>query len=122
MCVLLFTDVALAFSKFHVDKFQIAKIDRWVTRLGRKIIAFQRVNCSRLWFSDYIFLLSFVEFRSTKRFGSDGKRFEHLAFLNLAQNVVCLVWSYISKLIHLHYDNVFINLAMYVPWTGENYG
>ncbi|KAK8493713.1 hypothetical protein V6N12_019300 [Hibiscus sabdariffa] len=32
---------------------------------------------------------------STKRFGSDGKRFEHLAFLNLAQNVVCLVWSYI---------------------------
>ncbi|PPD76694.1 hypothetical protein GOBAR_AA27115 [Gossypium barbadense] len=34
---------------------------------------------------------------STKRFGSDGKRFEHLAFLNLAQNVVCLVWSYIIE-------------------------
>ncbi|OWM89571.1 hypothetical protein CDL15_Pgr024319 [Punica granatum] len=33
--------------------------------------------------------------RSTKRFGPDGKRFEHLSFLNLAQNVVCLVWSYI---------------------------
>ncbi|XP_068648615.1 UDP-galactose/UDP-glucose transporter 3 [Aristolochia californica] len=32
---------------------------------------------------------------STKKFGPDGKRFEHLAFLNLAQNVVCLVWSLI---------------------------
>ncbi|KAK1289949.1 UDP-galactose/UDP-glucose transporter 3 [Acorus calamus] len=30
---------------------------------------------------------------STKQFGPDGKRFEHLAFLNLAQNVVCFVWS-----------------------------
>ncbi|PPR99412.1 hypothetical protein GOBAR_AA21253 [Gossypium barbadense] len=60
-----------------------------------KDVAFQRVNCSRLWVSNYIFFLYFVEFRSTKRFGSDGKRFEHLAFLNLAQNVVCLVWSYI---------------------------
>ncbi|XP_057530649.1 UDP-galactose/UDP-glucose transporter 3-like [Amaranthus tricolor] len=32
---------------------------------------------------------------STKRFGEDKKRFEHLAFLNLAQNVVCLIWSLI---------------------------
>lgn len=32
---------------------------------------------------------------STKRFGPDGKRFEHLAFLNLAQNVVCLAWSFV---------------------------
>ncbi|XP_039117448.1 UDP-galactose/UDP-glucose transporter 3-like [Dioscorea cayenensis subsp. rotundata] len=32
---------------------------------------------------------------STKRFGPDGKRFEHLAFLNLAQNLVCFVWSLI---------------------------
>ncbi|KAI3911767.1 hypothetical protein MKW92_012301 [Papaver armeniacum] len=32
---------------------------------------------------------------STKRFGPDGERFEHLSFLNLAQNVVCLVWSFI---------------------------
>ncbi|KAK7362217.1 hypothetical protein VNO77_04324 [Canavalia gladiata] len=31
---------------------------------------------------------------STKRFGPDGERFEYLAFLNLAQSVVCLVWSY----------------------------
>ncbi|CAH2037743.1 unnamed protein product [Thlaspi arvense] len=29
------------------------------------------------------------EIRSTKKFGEDGKRFEHLAFLNLAQNL----WS-----------------------------
>ncbi|KAI3985844.1 hypothetical protein MKX01_026630 [Papaver californicum] len=36
---------------------------------------------------------------STKRFGPDGERFEHLSFLNLAQNVVCLFWSFImSKL------------------------
>ncbi|XP_077250000.1 UDP-galactose/UDP-glucose transporter 3 [Tasmannia lanceolata] len=32
---------------------------------------------------------------STKRFGPDGKQFEHLSFLNLAQNVVCLIWSLI---------------------------
>ncbi|OVA13321.1 UAA transporter [Macleaya cordata] len=32
---------------------------------------------------------------STKRFGPDGERFEHLSFLNLAQNVVCLFWSFI---------------------------
>lgn len=36
---------------------------------------------------------------STKRFGPDGKRFEHLSFLNLAQNVVCLIWSLIMLLI-----------------------
>ncbi|RYR25349.1 hypothetical protein Ahy_B02g059045 isoform L [Arachis hypogaea] len=35
--------------------------------------------------------------RSTKRFGPNGERFEHLAFLNLAQNVICLIWSYISE-------------------------
>ncbi|KAJ3691928.1 hypothetical protein LUZ60_012278 [Juncus effusus] len=32
---------------------------------------------------------------STKRFGPDGSRFSHLAFLNFAQNVVCFVWSFI---------------------------
>ncbi|XP_008793442.1 UDP-galactose/UDP-glucose transporter 3-like [Phoenix dactylifera] len=32
---------------------------------------------------------------STKRFGPDGKRFEYLSFLNLAQNVVCFIWSFI---------------------------
>ncbi|KAK8508162.1 hypothetical protein V6N11_073663 [Hibiscus sabdariffa] len=45
--------------------------------------------------SAYIYQGILQETLSTKRFGSDGKRFEHLAFLNLAQNVVCLVWSYI---------------------------
>ncbi|KAK6242785.1 hypothetical protein QUC31_013495 [Theobroma cacao] len=45
--------------------------------------------------SAYIYQGVLQETLSTKRFGPDGKRFEHLAFLNLAQNVVCLVWSYI---------------------------
>lgn len=51
--------------------------------------------------SRYVFLLIFFffGFRSTKRF--DGERFEHLAFLNLAQNVVCLIWSFISKILSL---------------------
>lgn len=44
--------------------------------------------------------------RSTKRFGQDNKRFEHLAFLNLAQNVVCLIWSFISKFIFCALRNV----------------
>ncbi|XP_038997284.1 UDP-galactose/UDP-glucose transporter 3-like [Hibiscus syriacus] len=45
--------------------------------------------------SAYIYQGVLQETLSTKRFGLDGKRFEHLAFLNLAQNVICLVWSYI---------------------------
>jgi hypothetical protein len=36
-------------------------------------------------------------FRSTKRFGPAARRFEHLAFLNFAQNVMCFVWSFISE-------------------------
>ncbi|XP_051199864.1 UDP-galactose/UDP-glucose transporter 3 [Lolium perenne] len=32
---------------------------------------------------------------STKRFGPEARRFDHLAFLNFAQNVVCFVWSFI---------------------------
>ncbi|KAJ0638236.1 putative UAA transporter [Helianthus annuus] len=32
---------------------------------------------------------------STKRFGPNKERFEHLAFLNLAQSAVCLQWSFI---------------------------
>ncbi|KAM0983945.1 hypothetical protein ACFX2I_011350 [Malus domestica] len=43
----------------------------------------------------YIYQGVLQETLSTKRFGPDGDRFEHLAFLNLAQNVVCLIWSYI---------------------------
>ncbi|CAA7395084.1 unnamed protein product [Spirodela intermedia] len=46
-----------------------------------------------IWFA-YITQGVLQETVSTKRFGPDGKRFEHLAFLNLAQNVVCLIWSF----------------------------
>ncbi|XP_011001670.1 PREDICTED: UDP-galactose/UDP-glucose transporter 3-like [Populus euphratica] len=45
--------------------------------------------------SAYIYQGFLQETLSTKRFGADGKRFEQLAFLNLAQSVVCLIWSYI---------------------------
>uniref|UniRef100_A0A5B6Z4Z7 Putative UDP-galactose transporter 3 isoform 1 n=1 Tax=Davidia involucrata TaxID=16924 RepID=A0A5B6Z4Z7_DAVIN len=45
--------------------------------------------------SAYIYQGVLQETVSTKRFGPDKKRFEHLAFLNLAQNVVCLIWSFI---------------------------
>ncbi|KAK4261147.1 hypothetical protein QN277_004189 [Acacia crassicarpa] len=45
--------------------------------------------------SAYIYQGFVQETLSTKRFGPDGQRFDHLAFLNLAQNGVCLVWSYI---------------------------
>ncbi|KAJ6395187.1 hypothetical protein OIU77_020448 [Salix suchowensis] len=45
--------------------------------------------------SAYIYQGVLQETLSTKRFGADGKRFEHLAFLNLAQSVVCFIWSYI---------------------------
>nr|ACU18391.1 unknown [Glycine max] len=43
--------------------------------------------------SAYIYQGVLQENVSTKRF--NGERFEHLAFLNLAQNVVCLIWSFI---------------------------
>ncbi|KAH0939653.1 hypothetical protein HID58_007114 [Brassica napus] len=49
---------------------------------------------SGIW-SAYIYQGVLQETLSTKRFGPDEKRFEHLAFLNLAQSVVCLVWSFI---------------------------
>ncbi|KAL4392242.1 hypothetical protein AHAS_Ahas03G0325500 [Arachis hypogaea] len=45
--------------------------------------------------SAYIYQGVLQETLSTKRFGPNGERFEHLAFLNLVQNVVCLIWSYI---------------------------
>ncbi|KAM7464542.1 hypothetical protein LguiA_032663 [Lonicera macranthoides] len=45
--------------------------------------------------SAYIYQGVLQETLSTKQFGLDKKRFEHLAFLNLAQSVVCLVWSFI---------------------------
>ncbi|KAG8383105.1 hypothetical protein BUALT_Bualt05G0150200 [Buddleja alternifolia] len=43
----------------------------------------------------YIYQGVLQETVSTKRFGPDKKRFEHLAFLNLAQSVVCLLWSFL---------------------------
>ncbi|KAL7091456.1 hypothetical protein ACP275_12G107400 [Erythranthe tilingii] len=43
----------------------------------------------------YIYQGVLQETVSTKRFGADKERFEHLAFLNLAQNVVCLIWSFL---------------------------
>ncbi|GER49535.1 UDP-galactose transporter [Striga asiatica] len=43
----------------------------------------------------YIYQGVLQETVSTKRFGPDKKRFEHLAFLNLAQSVVCLIWSFL---------------------------
>ncbi|KAJ8529181.1 hypothetical protein K7X08_036016 [Anisodus acutangulus] len=42
----------------------------------------------------YIYQGVHQETVSTKRFGPNKERFEHLAFLNLAQNVVCLIWSF----------------------------
>ncbi|CAA2971763.1 UDP-galactose UDP-glucose transporter 3 [Olea europaea subsp. europaea] len=45
--------------------------------------------------SAYIYQGVLQETVSTKRFGPEKKRFEHLAFLNLAQNVFCLNWSFI---------------------------
>ncbi|XP_057871838.1 UDP-galactose/UDP-glucose transporter 3 isoform X2 [Cryptomeria japonica] len=67
--------------------------------MEKEMSGFQRV----LWlllcvggiFSAYIYQGFLQETLSTKRFGPDGKRFEHLAFLNFAQNIVCLIWSYI---------------------------
>lgn len=49
--------------------------------------------------SAYIYQGVLQETLSTKRFGPDKKRFEHLAFLNLAQNVVCLIWSFIMLML-----------------------
>ncbi|XP_057777138.1 UDP-galactose/UDP-glucose transporter 3 [Salvia miltiorrhiza] len=53
---------------------------------------------SGIW-AAYIYQGVLQETLSTKRFGLDGKRFEHLAFLNLAQSVVCLIWSFMMIII-----------------------
>ncbi|KAK1413763.1 hypothetical protein QVD17_35544 [Tagetes erecta] len=44
--------------------------------------------------SAYIYQGVLQETVSTKRFGPNKDRFEHLAFLNLAQSAVCLQWSF----------------------------
>ncbi|KAI5084129.1 hypothetical protein GOP47_0000298 [Adiantum capillus-veneris] len=51
--------------------------------------------CAAGIFSAYITQGVLQETLSTKKFGPDGSRFKHLPFLNFAQNVVCLVWSYL---------------------------
>ncbi|XP_064943715.1 UDP-galactose/UDP-glucose transporter 3-like isoform X1 [Musa acuminata AAA Group] len=45
--------------------------------------------------SAYIYQVVLQETVSTKLFGPDGKRSEHLSSLNLAQNAVCFLWSLI---------------------------
>ncbi|OVA09052.1 UAA transporter [Macleaya cordata] len=59
--------------------------------IGRIVVL---VFCIAGIWSAYITQGVLQETVSTKRFGPDGKRFEHLSFLNLAQNVVCLIWSF----------------------------
>ncbi|XP_010242408.1 PREDICTED: UDP-galactose/UDP-glucose transporter 3 [Nelumbo nucifera] len=63
-----------------------------VPGVGRVLVL---VLCIAGIWSAYITQGVLQETVSTKRFGPDGKRFEHLSFLNLAQNVVCLFWSFI---------------------------
>ncbi|KAG1335489.1 UDP-galactose/UDP-glucose transporter 3 [Cocos nucifera] len=69
------------------------------TRSGRGVGGLGRVMvlafCVAGIWSAYITQGVLQETVSTKRFGPDGKRFEHLSFLNLAQNVVCFFWSFI---------------------------
>ncbi|XP_028762102.1 UDP-galactose/UDP-glucose transporter 3-like [Neltuma alba] len=53
------------------------------------------VTLGVLYFRDLVCLYLPVFSPRNSRFGPDGQRFEHLAFLNLAQNVVRVFWSYI---------------------------
>jgi hypothetical protein len=43
----------------------------------------------------------FILCRSTKTYGSDGQRFDHLTFLNLTQCLMCFLWSFLSELTFL---------------------
>ncbi|KAL5992162.1 UDP-galactose/UDP-glucose transporter 3 [Asimina triloba] len=65
------------------------------TGIGRVLVL---AFCVAGIWSAYITQGVLQETLSTKRFGPDGKRFEHLAFLNLAQNVVCFFWSLLMML------------------------
>ncbi|OAE35621.1 hypothetical protein AXG93_1356s1250 [Marchantia polymorpha subsp. ruderalis] len=47
--------------------------------------------------SAYVYQGVLQETLSTKKFGPDGLRFEHLTFLGFAQNVVCFAWSFLSS-------------------------
>lgn len=63
-------------------------------RNSRTVVSFEMPFVANV----FLYVFEFC-FRSTKRFGPNGERFEHLAFLNLAQSVVCLIWSFISKIL-----------------------
>jgi UDP-galactose transporter B1 len=67
--------------------------------MEKEVSAFQRVVwlliCAGGIFGAYIYQGFLQETLSTKRFGPDGERFQHLPFLSFSQNVVCLAWSYI---------------------------
>ncbi|KAG6531564.1 hypothetical protein ZIOFF_005378 [Zingiber officinale] len=52
--------------------------------------------------------------RSTKLFGPNGKRSEHLSFLNLAQNVLCLAWSFIIILVGVRVYGINYSFPEYV--------
>lgn len=52
---------------------------------------------------------------SLKKFAPDGKRFEHLAFLNLAQCVVCFVWAAGMLLVWRNEPNT--QPPVYAYWT-----
>ncbi|XP_058084104.1 UDP-galactose/UDP-glucose transporter 3-like [Magnolia sinica] len=62
------------------------------TGIGRVLVL---AFCVAGIWSAYISQGVLQETLSTKRFGPDGKRFEHLSFLNLVQNVICFLWSLI---------------------------
>nr|ABK23266.1 unknown [Picea sitchensis] len=67
--------------------------------MEKEITQFQRLLrllfCVGGIFGAYIYQGFLQETLSTKRFGPNGQRFQHLPFLNFAQNVVCLAWSYL---------------------------
>jgi hypothetical protein len=71
-------------------------------------------NCFEFWNASSYWSLCDSIFRSTKRFGPDGERFEHLAVLNLAQNVVCLIWSYISKILILYIKLLIVPFLFFI--------
>ncbi|XP_058069928.1 UDP-galactose/UDP-glucose transporter 3-like [Magnolia sinica] len=62
------------------------------TGIGRVLVL---AFCVAGIWSAYISQGVLQETLSTKQFGPDGKRFEHLSFLNLVQNVICFLWSLI---------------------------
>eukprot|EP00245_Coleochaete_scutata_P007431 TRINITY_DN22841_c0_g1_i1.p1 TRINITY_DN22841_c0_g1~~TRINITY_DN22841_c0_g1_i1.p1 ORF type:complete len:363 (-),score=64.95 TRINITY_DN22841_c0_g1_i1:190-1278(-) len=53
---------------------------------------------SGIWGS-YLYQGVLQEALSTKKYGLEGVRFKHLAFLNLAQSAVCLLWSLLIMLL-----------------------